>query len=163
MKRELLPFVLLAALAAQSTFATAQTEISVPGGATGSNAYCIQAGELSSGAFVGTFLQTGPSTWEERLKAGSFKLEEKKRDDLAVELFDDTRAASIQFDFVNKTIKYKPANAKDKPGTDRYYILNATDKAHSQDCASLAADNPAGGPGGELRRWSGWRQSERSG
>jgi hypothetical protein len=123
MTRRLLTLALLAAaLAAQSTAGMAQTDIAIPGGATGSNGYCLQAGELASGAFVGTFLQTGPSTWEERLKAGTFKLEEKKRDDLMVELFDDARSASIQFDFVNKTIKYKSANVKDKPGTDRYYI-----------------------------------------
>ena len=118
MTRGLLPLALLAAaLTAQSTAGMAQTDVAVPGGATGSNVYCIQAGELTSGAFVGTF--TGPSAWEERLKAGTFKLEEKKRDDLMVDLFDAARSASIQFDFVNKTIKYKPANAKDKLGTDR--------------------------------------------
>jgi hypothetical protein len=148
MQRRLLPLALVAAaFMAQSPAAKAQTDIAVPGGATGSNVACIQAGELSSGAFVGTFLETSPQVWEERLKAGTFKLQEKKRGDLMVDLSDDTRAASIQFDFVNKTIKYKSASSKDPSGKDRYYILNATDKAHSEDCASLAANNPAGGSG----------------
>lgn len=147
MNRGLLHLVLLAALAGQSTAAMAQTDISVPGGATGSNAVCIQAGELGSGAFVGTFLETAPGTWEERLKAGTFKLQVKSRNDLAVDLVDDTRAAAIVFDFVNKTIKYRPSSAQDKNGTDRYYILNATDKEHSQDCALLAQQQAAAGPG----------------
>jgi hypothetical protein len=148
MKWKLLPLGLLAAaLTAQSTAGMAQTDVTVPGGATGANVFCLQAGDLNSGAFVGTFLQTGSNTWEERLKAGSFKLDERKRDDLVVELFDSARSAKIQFDFVNKTIKYSPANATDS-GRDRYYILNATDKANSTDCASLASLNEAAGSGG---------------
>jgi len=95
---------LLAALAAPVS-APAQTDTTVPGGATGSNVYCLQAGDLTSGAFVGSFLQTGQNAWEERLRAGVFRLEERKRDDLMVELFDAARSATIQFDFVNKTIK----------------------------------------------------------
>lgn len=149
MKRKLLPLALLAiALTAKATAASAQTDVAVPGGATGANVFCIQAGDITSGAFVGTFLQTGPGAWEERLKAGAFKLEEKKRDDLNVDLFDSARSASVQFDFVNKTIKYKPSNSKEASGRDRYYILNATDKAASEDCASLADDNAGGGGGG---------------
>ena len=151
MTRRCLPLALLAAaLAAQATAGMAQ-EITVPGGATGANVFCIQAGDLTSGAFVGTFLQTGTGAWEERLKAGTFKLDERKRDELTVELYDNTRSATIQFDFVNKTIKYKPANAREN-WRDRYYILNATDKPGSTDCASLAslgaASNQAGGGGG---------------
>jgi hypothetical protein len=142
--------LLAAALIAQSTAGFAQTEIMIPGGATGANVFCLQVGDLSSGTFVGTFLQTGPNTWEERLRAGVFKLEEKKRDELTVDLFDGQRSAGVQFDFVNKTVKYKPANAQNA-GTDRYYILNATEKAQSDDCASLASlagGGPNGGGGG---------------
>ena len=139
----------VAVLAAQSIAAMAQTEISVPGGATGSNVFCIQAGDIGNGAYVGTFLQTGPGTWEERVKAGAFKLQETKRTDLAVDLSDAARSAAITFDFVNKTIKYKAASSKDPNGRERYYILNATDKEHSTDCASLAEANAGGnGPGG---------------
>jgi hypothetical protein len=149
MKRGLLPLALLAAaFAAQATGAMAQTDITVPGGATGANVFCLQAGDINSGAFVGTYLQTGPGTWEERLKAGTFKLAEKKRDDLTVELADDKRGAGVQFDFVNRTVKYKPASPASASWRDRYYILNATDKAGSTDCAALAAlSEPAGGPG----------------
>jgi len=28
--------------------------------------YCLQAGDLTSGTFVGSFLQTGQNAWEER-------------------------------------------------------------------------------------------------
>src|SRR6476646_166909 len=142
--------LIAAALTLQPNAGMAQTEISVPGGATGSNVYCMQVGDLSSGAFIGTYHQTGPNTWEERLRAGVFKLEERKRDDLMVELFDAQRSAAIQFDFVNKTVKYKPANAQPNAAdTDRYYILNATDKAQSEDCVNLAsAEGPGGGPNG---------------
>src|SRR5882724_2366451 len=150
MKRKLLALGLFAtALTAQSTSGVAQTDITLPGGATGKTVFCLQVGELTSGAFVGTFLQTGPTSWEERVKAGAFKMEERKRDDLMVELFDAQRSAAVQFDFVNKTIKYKPANSQAPSGTDRYYILNATDKAQSDDCATLAAaGGPGSGPGG---------------
>jgi len=165
MKCGLLPFTLfasfVAAAMASSPAALAQT-VEVPGGATGANVACLQAGELTSGAYVGAFLQTGPGTWEERLKAGTFKLQQKDRNDLAVNLVDDARAAAIEFDFVNKTIKYKPASSKEKSGRDRYYILNATDKDHSEDCAALAqsaaagpGNGPSGGPGGGARAPSG--------
>ena len=91
MKRGFLPLALLAGmLTAQSTVASAQTDVTVPGGATGANVFCLQAGDINSGAFVGTYLETGPRIWEERLKAGTFKLEERKRDDLTVELFDES-------------------------------------------------------------------------
>jgi hypothetical protein len=149
MKRGFLPLALLAGmLTAQSTVASAQADVTVPGGATGANVFCLQAGDINSGAFVGTYLETGPRTWEERLKAGAFKLEERKRDDLMVELFDDSRGAVIQFDFVNRTVKYKSSSSKDKDGKDRYYILNATDKAASKDCAAVAAANAADAGGG---------------
>jgi hypothetical protein len=101
---------------------------------------------VDSLSFVGTFLQTALNTWEERLKAGSFKLDERKRDDVTVELFDSSRSAKIQFDFVNRTIKYSPANARDGR-RDRYYILSAVDKANSDDCAATASLNEAGGAG----------------
>jgi hypothetical protein len=140
MKRGLLPLALLAAaFAVQATAASAQTDLTLPGGATGRNVFCLQAGDINSGAFVGTYLQTASGAWEERLKAGSFKLAEKKRDDLSVELADDKRGAAVQFDFVNRTVKYKPSSPASATWRDRYYILNATDKAGSTDCAALAA------------------------
>jgi hypothetical protein len=153
MKRRLLPLALLAAaFTVHATAGRAQTDLTVPGGATGANVFCLQAGDINSGAFVGTFLQTSPGAWEEHLKAGTFKLTERKRDDLMVELFDDSRSASVQFDFVNKTVKYKPSNSREASGKDRYYILNATDKAASEDCVSLAsaggASDKAAGAGG---------------
>ena len=87
MKRGFLPLALLAGmLTTQSTVASAQADVTVPGGANGANVFCLQAGDINSGAFVGTYLETGPRTWEERLKAGTFKLEERNRDDLTVEL-----------------------------------------------------------------------------
>jgi hypothetical protein len=143
MRHGVLAFGLLAAVLTAPTASIAQTDIVVPGGATGANVFCLQAGDLTSGAFVGSYLQTGPRMWEERLRAGVFKLQERRRDDLSVELFDAQRSATIQLDFVSKTIKYKPANSQQPSGTDRYYILNATDQAASVDCAALAA---ASGP-----------------
>ena len=65
MKSRLLALGLLAVIAAQST-AIAQTDTTVPGGATGANVFCLQAGDMTSGAFVGSFLQTGQNAWEER-------------------------------------------------------------------------------------------------
>src|ERR1700742_2466968 len=126
------------AIATQTTLAHAQATPDIPGGATGSNVYCLQAGDLNSGAFVGSYLQTANGTWEERLKAGSFKMTERKRDDLTVDLYDDKRGASVQFDFVNRTVKYKPSSPESATWRDRYYILNATAKAGSADCAQLA-------------------------
>jgi hypothetical protein len=120
----------------------------IPGGATGKNVYCLQAGDLKSGAFVGAYLETAPGAWEERLKAGTFKLSERSRDDLIVDLNDSARSAAIQFDFVNRTVKYKAGSGQ---WVDRYYILNATDQANSKDCAyvaGLSGEPNAGGPGG---------------
>ena len=146
MKRGLMALALLgAAFAAQPTVTLAQSA-DIPGGASGTNVFCLQAGDLKSGAFVGTYLQTGTGGWEERLKAGTFKLGERKRDDLTVELFDTTRSASVQFDFVNRTVKYR-AGSGNANWTDRYYILNATDKAGSTDCAALASLSAPGGGG----------------
>src|SRR5215475_5536785 len=141
--------LLAAAVAAPSSGAMAQAQPQdIPGGATGKTVYCLQAGELKTGAFVGAYLQTAPGAWEERLKAGTFKLSERSRDDLTLELLDTSRSASVQFDFVNRTVKYKAGNGQ---WVDRYYILNATDQAGSKDCAHVAAlsggDN-GGGPGG---------------
>jgi hypothetical protein len=146
MRKKLLALGLLATLAAQSPGVAQET---IPGGATGSNVYCLQAGDITSGAFVGAFLQTGQNAWEERLRAGVFSLQERRRDDLMVELFDAQRSATIQLDFVNKTVKYKPANSPQPSGTDRYHILNATDQASSGDCAHIAAaSGPEGSSGG---------------
>jgi hypothetical protein len=137
------------AMAASSSSAWAQAQPQdIPGGATGKTVYCLQAGDLKSGAFVGAYLQTGPGAWEERLKAGTFKLSERSRDDLIVDLQDNARAAAIQFDFVNRTVKYRAGSGQ---WVDRYYILNATDQAHSKDCAfvaGLSGEPKAGGPGG---------------
>jgi hypothetical protein len=150
MTRKLFPLAfVVAAIAAQTTAANAQATPDIPGGATGSTVYCLQAGDLNSGAFVGSYLQTANGTWEERLKAGSFKMTERKRDDLTVELYDDKRGAAVQFDFVNRTVKYKPSSPASASWRDRYYILNATDKAGSSDCAQLAnLSEPAEPPPG---------------
>ena len=151
MRWEFLAFALMTSAFAMQPMAGLAQQSDVPGGATGANVFCIQAGDLNTGAFVGTFLQTGAG-WEERLKAGTFKLQESKRDELAVELNDSARSASVQFDFVNKMIKFKPSNAQ--AWRDRYHILNATDRAASTDCAMLAsasaggAGGPGAGPGG---------------
>jgi len=120
----------------------AQTELSVPGGATGADVFCVQAGDPTSGVFVETFLQTASGGWEKRSKAGSFKFAEKNRDDLMVELFDKSRSASVQIDFVTKTIREKDSSAADT-WTDGYIILNATNQARSEDCVSSATRSAA--------------------
>ena len=63
-----------AAFAAQPTPGIAQTDLTMLGGATGATAYCIQAGDLSNGLFVGTFFQTGVGAWEEHLKGGVLQI-----------------------------------------------------------------------------------------
>ena len=69
-------------LAALTTTATAQLNLlnPVPGGATGANVSCLQAGDLNSGAFVRMFLQTGPGAWEAREfpRLSIVKLDEKR-------------------------------------------------------------------------------------
>jgi hypothetical protein len=150
MKHVLVRLALLAtAVAATSSGAMAQAQPQdIPGGATGKTVYCLQAGDLKTGAFVGAYLQTAAGAWDERLKAGTFKLAERSRDDLILELFDSGRSASVQFDFVNRTVKYKAGSGQ---WVDRYYILNATDQAGSKDCAFVASlsggDNGAGAGG----------------
>ena len=106
MKLIVLPIALLTgAFAMQTTRGMAQVQQPVPGGATGANVFCIQAGDLTSGSFVATYLRRGAGTWEERnQEGGAFKYEEKGRDEQAVELFDSGRSTSILFDFANKTI-----------------------------------------------------------
>ena len=136
--------------AVQTIPAMAQADLTVPGGATGADVFCVQAGDLTTGAFVETFLQTDGG-WEERSEADTFKLEEKSRDALMVELVDSSRATSFQLDFVAKTIKDKSSKSGDT-WTDRNVILNATDKAMSADCVayskhSTASDKSAGDPG----------------
>ena len=128
--------VLAATLAARISPCWAQADLTLPGGATGSNVFCLQAGELSSGAFATTFFQTGGSNWEERSGGDTFKLEESSRDALMVELEDPTRSISLQMDFVAKLIREKPSNGK--TWSDRNVILNATDKAASGDCVAYA-------------------------
>ena len=65
----------------------AQTDLTMLGGATGATVYCIQAGDLTNGLFVGTYYQTGVGAWEEHLKGGAFKFQETKREELAVEIW----------------------------------------------------------------------------
>jgi hypothetical protein len=147
----ILPAMIAAALAMHTAAGAQQIDMTLPGGANGSNVYCLQAGDLTSGLFVGTYLQTGPGAWEERLKGGTFKLSERQRQDLTLELFDSARSAAVQFDFVNRTVKYK-ASSPNASWSDRYYILNATDKSNSTDCSAFAAlteqTNEANKPGG---------------
>jgi hypothetical protein len=152
MMRSFVVLVLAAiALAVQATAGTAQLDPlnPVPGGATGANVFCLQAGDLNTGAFVRMFLQTGTGAWEEREfpKFGAVKLEEKKRDEVTVELFDAASSSSIQFDFVRKRVKVTRENPADNNWTDAYHILSATDKEGSADCISLAARSapPAAG------------------
>ncbi len=125
----------------------AQTNLTVLGGATGADVFCLQAGNPTTGTFVGTFLQTGPGAWEERSKAGTFKFEEKNRDDLMVELFDSSRSASAEIDFVTKTVRQKPSS--EAAWSDGYVILNATNQEKSGDCVSFAALSPASRPSSE--------------
>ena len=134
--------LLAAASAAPATPGMAQTDLTIPGGATGADAFCIQAGDLATGAFAETFLQTDTGAWEQRSKAATFKFEEKKRDDLVVELFDSSRSASVQFDFVTQTIRQKDSSPA-AAWSDRFVILKATDQATSGDCISLAARSAA--------------------
>jgi len=143
MKRLAMFLSLLAgALAAQSTPGMSQTELTVPGGATGANVFCVQSGNLTTGALVETFLQTDAGAWEQRSKAGTFKLEEKSRDDLVVELFDSSRSVLIQIDFVTMTLREKSSSSAGN-WTDGYAILKATDEAASGDCVSTATRNAA--------------------
>ena len=53
----------------------------VPGGANGATVYCLQAGDLNSGAFTRMFMMTAPGIWEELEypKPGVVKLQEKQR------------------------------------------------------------------------------------
>jgi len=152
-RRTFLCLLLLAALPAVMPLPVmAQTELTVLGGATGADVFCLQAGNPTTGTFVGTFLQTGPGAWEERSKAGTFKFEEKNRDDLMVELSDADRSTSFQFNFVARMVKDKSSKSKTATWTDRNVILNATDKATSDDCVAYATrskddDKSAGDPG----------------
>ena len=145
MKRALLvPVLVAAAIAAQPTPGMAQTDLTMLGGATGATAYCIQAGDLTNGLFVGTFFQTGVGAWEEHLKGGAFKFQETKREELLLEILDSSRSASVQFDFVGKTIKYNVPNPPQ--WKERYVISSAVDKAGSADCIRLST--LPGAPGG---------------
>ncbi len=141
--------VLATAGAALTTQVRAQADLTVPGGATGEDVFCLQAGDLTSGAFVGTFLKTDKGGWEERTDEETFKLEEKNRDALMVELLDPDRKTSFQFDFVAKTIKDKSSKSG-SAWTDRNVILNATDEAGSADCVAYATqDEDTGSSAGD--------------
>jgi hypothetical protein len=124
----------------------------VPGGANGATVYCIQAGDLNSGAFTRMFMMTAPGIWEELEypKPGVVKLQEKQRGEEAVDLYDPTNSSWLQFDFVTKRVKTSRSNPADDNWTDAYHILNATDADGSADCvalAALAARNVPPGPG----------------
>lgn len=133
--------------------AEAQVDLTVPipGGATASTVFCLQAGELSSGGFTTTFSQVGTKTWEERafLKNDKFRFEETRRDDLMLELSDKSRGKQIIFDFTDKKVKEVLSGI---PGKDLFHILSATDNAASSECVALAARSgaprPAAGGGG---------------
>ncbi len=153
MKRMALFFMVFAtAGAVQTTPGRAQVDLTVPGGATGADVYCIQAGDLTTGAFVETFLQTDTGKWEQRSEKDTFKLEETNRDELMVELLDSERSTSFQFNFVDRNIKDKSSSSGDT-WVDRSFILNATNKALSGDCIahskspSAESDKSAGDPG----------------
>ena len=142
MKLIVLPIALLTGAFAMQTSGMAQVQHAVPGGATGANVFCIQAGDLTSGSFVATYLRRGAGTWEERnQEGGAFKYEEKGRDEQAVELFDSGRSTSILFDFANKTIRAKAGNSD--TWKDQYFILNATDEPTSADCVAFASRSAA--------------------
>ena len=82
MKLIVLPIALLTGAFAMQTSGMAQVQQAVPGGATGANVFCIQAGDLTSGSFVATYLRRGAGTWEERnQEGGAFNYEEKGRDE----------------------------------------------------------------------------------
>jgi hypothetical protein len=136
--------VFAAALAAQTTAGIAQAP--VPGGATAASVFCIQAGDLKSGALADTFLMTGPGKWEQReyLKAGVFKFDEKSRNNATVELFDSSRGMSVLLDLGTRKIESTNSNPPAN-WTDLFYILNATDRQRSTDCVALASRSVAPG------------------
>jgi len=141
MMRMALVFAVLAiAGVSHATPGMAQADLTVPGGATGVDVYCIQAGDLTSGAFVETFLQTGDGKWEQRSETDAFTLEEKNRDALMVELLDPQRKTSFQFNFVDRNIKDKSESSSD--WVDRSFILNATNKDLSADCIAHSKPVP---------------------
>lgn len=111
----------------------------IPGGASAKDVACVQAGDLNTGAFAGTFLQTGPETWEERphMKAGGARFEEKPRQDFKVELVDTVRALAIQLDFDRKRIRTTPV-AEPDGWRDAFHMLSASNKEGSADCFALA-------------------------
>jgi hypothetical protein len=138
------PALLAVAFAMQATPGIAQTDLTMLGGATGATVYCIQAGELNNGLFVGTFFQTGVGAWEEHSKGGTFKFQEKKRDELVVEMFDPSRKLWNQFDFVSKTMRHSSVGAAN--WKEYWVILSAVDKAGSKEC--IAGASRPGAPGG---------------
>jgi hypothetical protein len=129
------------ALAAQTLSVRAQVDPldPIPGGALPANVVCVQYGDLNTGLFNGTFLQTGPNVWEQREheKPGLATFQEKKRDDAVVELFDPTRAVAIQFDFARRKVRFARATAPDD-WRDLNFMLNATDKDGSKECVAFA-------------------------
>ena len=140
---------------ASSSSGMAQVDpvIPVPGGATAATVVCLQAGDLTSGAFVGTYLQVANGGWERKafLKPDVTKFVEMKRDDVSVELFDSTRSLTVKFDFESKRTKFA-RSADPENWKDLAHILNASDKDGSADCIALASrsgsSRPSAGSGG---------------
>jgi hypothetical protein len=143
----LFTLLLGAAWGGLASHASAQVDVTLPGGATGEDVYCIQAGDLTTGAFIETFLQTGKGKWEQRSETDTFKLEETSRDALMVELLDPDRKTSFQFNFVDRNIKDKSQKSKD--WIDRSFMLSASAKELADDCIAFSKprDKAAGGSG----------------
>lgn len=114
----------------------------VPGGATAANAVCIQYGDLDTGIFMGTFLQTGQGAWEQRVlnKPDLAVFKESKRDDEVIELLNEASSVAVQFEFSSRKIKDRQSgSAGDLKEIN--YILNATDKESAKDCLSVAKES----------------------
>lgn len=127
---------------------SAQTNLTMLGGATGADVYCLQVGDLNTGVFVGTYFQTGTGTWDAVSKFGAAQYQERKRDPLVTEIYRNATggmpAATVQFDFVSKTVK--SSSAAPSGWEDRFIILSGTNQATSKDCLDMAT--APGAPGG---------------
>jgi len=121
----------------------------IPGGATGTNVFCVQAGDLNSGAFTGTFYKTSGDTWEEKpfLKQWIARWKEVKRDETVVDIFDASRNLTIEFDFSRKKVRLSKLNPPDD-WHDHAAMLSATDELGSADCVALGMRSGAAAPSG---------------
>ena len=70
---------------------------------------------------------------------------ETSRDELAIELVDNTRDKLVQLDFVSHTVREKDLDDT-TIWSDRYVILSATDATTSRDCVSAAGVHRAEAP-----------------